>query len=103
MKSSAIVEINEQYLDEILQKNNSEMELAVQIISLDKTVRNDTRQSLRGFNSQSLTTRAKKKEQLFSLMPAIKQAFNLLDDDILELSAENDALKNQIGSYDGKW
>ena len=36
-------------------------------------------------------------------MPAIKKAFTLLGDDIVELSTENDALKNKIGSYDGKW
>ena len=36
-------------------------------------------------------------------MPAIKKAFNLLGDDIIELSVENDALKNQIGEYDQKW
>ena len=37
------------------------------------------------------------------MMPAIKKAFNLLGDDIIELSVENDALKNQIGDYDQKW
>ena len=36
-------------------------------------------------------------------MPAIKKAFNLLGDDIVELSTENDASKNKIGSYDEKW
>ena len=36
-------------------------------------------------------------------MPAIKKAFNLVGDDIIELSVENDALKNQIGDYDQKW
>ena len=36
-------------------------------------------------------------------MPAIKKAFNLLGDDIVDLSTENDALKNQIGDYDQKW
>ena len=36
-------------------------------------------------------------------MPAIKKAFNVLGDDIIELSVENDALKNQIGDYDRKW
>ena len=36
-------------------------------------------------------------------MPAIKKAFNLLGDDIVELSTQNDALKNKIGSYDEKW
>ena len=35
-------------------------------------------------------------------MPAIKKAFNLSSDDIVELSTENDALKNIIGDYE-KW
>ena len=75
----------------------------MQIISNDKTVRNDTVQDLKEFNSQSLATQAKKGEQLVSMMPAIKKAFNFLGDDIVELSTENDALKNEIGSYDEKW
>ena len=79
------------------------MELAMQIISNDKTVRNDKKQDLKDFNQQSLTTQAKKGEQLVSMMPAIKNAFKLLRDDIVELSTENDALKNKIGSYDEKW
>ena len=37
------------------------------------------------------------------MMPAIKKAFDLLGDDIVDLSTENDALKNQIGEYDEKW
>ena len=37
------------------------------------------------------------------MMPAIRKAFNLLGDDIVELSTENDVLKNKIGSYDEKW
>ena len=74
----------------------------MQIISNDKTVRNDTVQDLKEFNSQSLATQAKKGEQLVSMMPAIKKAFNFLGDDIVELSTGNDALKNKIGSYDEK-
>ena len=79
------------------------MELAMQIISNDKTVRNDSMQDLKDFHSQSLTTQAKKGEQLVSMMPAIKKAFNLMGDDIVELSVENESLKNQIGDYDEKW
>ena len=79
------------------------MELAMQLSSTDQTVRNDTIQDLKEFNQQSLTTQAKKGEQLTSMMPAIKKAFNLLGDDIIELSTENDVLKNQIGEYDQKW
>ena len=37
------------------------MELAVQIISNDNSVRNDTIQGLKEFNQQSLTTQAKKR------------------------------------------
>ena len=36
-------------------------------------------------------------------MPAIKKAFNLMGDDIVELCVENESLKNQIGDYDEKW
>ena len=79
------------------------MELALQLISSDQTIRNDTIQDLIDFNKQSLSTQAKKGEQLTSMMPAIKKAFNVLGDDIIELSVENDALKNQIGEYDKKW
>ena len=79
------------------------MELAMQVISNDKTVRNDTIEELKDFNSKSLATQAKKGEQLVSMMPAIKKAFNLLGDDIVELSTEIDALKEKIGSYDEKW
>ena len=75
----------------------------MQLSSNDKTVRNDTILDLKDFNQQSLTTQAKKGKQLVSMMPAIKKAFDLLGDDIVDLSAENDALKNQIGEYDEKW
>ena len=75
----------------------------MQIISNDNSVRNDTIQDLKEFNQQSLTTQAKKGEQLVSMMPAIKKAFNLMGDGIVDLTVENDALKNQIGEYDEKW
>ena len=79
------------------------MDLPMQIISSDKTVRKITIEDLKEFNSQSLSTQAKKGEQLVSMMPAIKKAFDLMGDDIIDLSTENDALKNKIGSYDEKW
>ena len=79
------------------------MELAMQLISTDQTVRDNTIQDLKDFNQQSLSTQAKKGEQLVNMMPAIKKTFNLLGDDIVELSTENDALKGQIGDYDEKW
>ena len=71
----------------------------MQFFSNDKTVRNNTIQDLKEFNQQSLTTQAKKGEQLVSMMPAI----NLMGDDIVELSAENESLKSQIGEYDERW
>ena len=36
-------------------------------------------------------------------MPALKKALNLLGDDIVELTVENESLENQIGDYDEKW
>ena len=75
----------------------------MQISSTDKRVRNSIIEDLKDFNTQSLNTQAKKGEQLVAMMPAIKKAFNLLGDDIVELSTENGALKNKIGDYDEKW
>ena len=75
----------------------------MQISSTDKTVRNNIIEDLKEFDTQSLNTQAKKGEQLVAMMPAIKKAFNLLGDDIVELSTENDALRNKIGEYDEKW
>ena len=36
-------------------------------------------------------------------MPAIKNAFHLVGDDIVELSTKKESLKNKIDSYDRKW
>ena len=75
----------------------------MQFISNDQTIRSSTVQDSKDFNYQSLATQAKKGEKLVSLMPAIKKAFELMVDDIVELSTENHSLKNKIGSYDEKW
>ena len=75
----------------------------MQKISTDKTVRKDTIEDIKEFNSQSLSTQAKKGEQLDSMMLAIKKTFNSLGDDILGLSTENDALQNKRGSHVEKW
>ena len=53
------IQINEHYLDEIL--DNNEMDLAMQIVSTDKNVRNDTIQDLKEYNNQYLATQAKKR------------------------------------------
>ena len=79
------------------------MELAMQIGSTNQKVRNNTIQDLKDFNKQSLATRAKKGEQLVSMMPAIKEVFTLMGNDIVDLSTENDALKEKTGDYDEKW
>ena len=75
----------------------------MQIISNDKTLRSNTVQDLKEFNSQSLSTQAKKGEQVFSMMPAIKKAFDSMGDDIVELSTANGTLKNQLCVYDENW
>ena len=88
MKGGRKFEINDEFLDEILHKNDLKMDLAMQLISNGKTIRNDTIQFLKNFNSQSLTTQAKRGEQLVFMMPAIKKAFNLMGDDKGELATK---------------
>ena len=75
----------------------------MQIISTDNFLRSDTVQDPKEFNSQSLTTQAKKGEKFISMMPATKEAFHLMSNDIVELHTENETLKKQIGDYDEKW
>ena len=74
------------------------MALAIHLIATDKAVRSDTVQDLKEFNNQYLATQVKKGEQLVSLMPDIKKTFNLMGDDIVELSTEDDALKKLLRS-----
>ena len=45
----------------------------MEIISKDQTVRNNTVQDLKYFNSRSLPIQAKKGEQIVSVMPAHKK------------------------------
>ena len=97
------IEINEKYLEKILHNNNLQLNIAMQIISKDKTVRSETLLDSKNFNSKSPTTRGKKGEELVSRMPAIKKAFDLMGDDIVDSSTENVALKSKLGSYDEKW
>ena len=47
------------------------MDSAIQVISIDKTVRSDTMLDLKDLSNQSLTAQAKKGEQSVSMMPAI--------------------------------
>ena len=36
-------------------------------------------------------------------MPAIKKAFEIMGDGIVELSTENESFRNEIGSHDNNW
>ena len=65
----------------------------MKVFSTDKAIRNVTKQDIKNFNNQSLTTPAKKSEQLVSMMPAIKKTFNLMGDDIVETHRKNGSLK----------
>ena len=54
------------------------MDLAMQIIHKDQTVRSYTLKDLEDFNPQSLTKQAEKMEQLFSMKLAVRKAFDLV-------------------------
>ena len=47
----------------------------MQIIPYGQTVRSNTVQDLKDFNSQSPATQAKEREKIVSMMPAIKKSF----------------------------
>ena len=75
----------------------------MQLISIDKTSRSNTVQVLKEVNSQSSATQAKEGEQLVSMMPAIKEGFYFLGDDLVELYTEHVTLKNKTDDFDEKW
>ena len=75
----------------------------MQIITNGKTVRSNTVNDLKEIKNQPSATQAKKGEQLVSMMLAFTKASDLMGDDIVDLSTENESLKNEIGSYDEKW
>ena len=72
----------------------------MQIICNDQTEGSNTVQGSKEFNFQPLLTQAIKGQHLIPMMPAIKKAFDLMGDDIVEISTENESLKYKIGSYD---
>ena len=76
---------------------NFYIELARQIISIDKTVRSNTLQGMKDFTSQSLSTQGKKGGQLGSKISAFKNDFDLMGDDIVDSFTKNKSLKNKIG------
>ena len=51
LKRCGSVEINDQYLDEILDNNNIYIKLAMENVSNDRTIRSETIQHLKNFNS----------------------------------------------------
>ena len=59
LESGANIKFNDKYLNDMLHKINFQMDLAMQFISTDKTVRSDIVQVVKEFNSQSLATQAK--------------------------------------------
>ena len=64
LKGSAKIGIIDSYLDGVIHIINIYMELAMQIISNDQTVKSNTVQDLKYFHSQSLATQAKNGKQI---------------------------------------
>ena len=65
----------------------------MQLISNNSSVRNESIRALKYFKSKSFATQAKKGEQLIYMMPANKKTFDLLGDDIVEISTENETFQ----------
>ena len=55
----------------------------MQNFSFEKIVRINTVQDLKDFNSHTLATRARKRQQLVSMMSAIEKSFDLMGDGIV--------------------
>ena len=75
----------------------------MEIISTDEFVRSDAILDLKEIQLTIFIESSQKRDQLTSMMPDIEEAFDLMGVDIVDLSTENDALKNKISSYDEIW
>ena len=51
----------------------------------------------------SLSIASQKREPVLSMMSAIREVFDLVVDDIVEFSTENESLTIKISSHDKKW
>ena len=71
------------------------MDSARERISKNETARSKTVQDLKGFNSESISTQAKKGEHLVAVIPRIKKAPDLLGDNVNELSTKNKTKQRQ--------
>jgi predicted metalloprotease with PDZ domain len=79
------------------------MEQSFELVKTNNEVKKEIIENIKDFKKQSLATQAKKGEELVAMMPAVKKAFNIMADDIYELSTENEILKDKIGDYDENW
>ena len=78
---------------------------ALQNFSNDRTIKSKTVNDSKIFRPQSLATQVKKGEELVSMIPAFKKAFDLMGDGIKLFSTENEFFfekKNKISSFDEK-
>ena len=73
--------------------------ISMLLISNVKTVRSFTVKDLKDFDSQTPATQVERGEHLASMMPSIEKAFEIMCDDIVELSTESKTLKIKICSY----
>ena len=72
----------------------------MQITSKYKTVRNNTKQGLKISKSQSPVTQCKKVEKSVSMMPCIKKTSDIMGDNKMELSFENETINRTL---EKKW
>ena len=70
----------------------------MQIIANAQNKRCNTVEDFKNFSSQTLATPAKKENSFFQIV-AIEKAFELRGDDMVEISTEDESLKNRKGSY----
>jgi len=75
----------------------------VEFLKSDPIVRQQIKADLIEYNKQGLVTQAKKGEELTAIVPVIKQAIQIMGDDIYELGIENEILRDKMGNVDEKW
>ena len=77
------------------------MDLAIQLATNDKFIREETIRDIKDYNFKSLLTQSKRGEKLIATLSANKKSiYYILGDEIMELGTGRNLLTNKTRDYD---
>lgn len=75
----------------------------VEYLKTNSEIRNKIREELVDLSKQSLSTKARRCEELTANTVVYQEAIQIMGDDIFDLTVENNVLKERIGPVETSW